>query len=293
MAVIELNSASVRILSVAAALAHSSALLFPGWQPPLVIPSTPLMGTQPVTAYVISNDDARWEHAQALLNSCGLQPIRVRPVSLEAASAALERFSLPEIHRDNVRMSNLLTQERIATIIADDASLGPSGYSLVFEDDVDLDESVSPLLVPILVAATAESTFSSSDGIFFLGLCGTPCSHFQRASVHGVLFARCVSVCAHAYGLMKSHAQNWWATMKALAIAECQRQQRCNRFHVSAGDVIISTVFAGRPMSKWPILVGANLTTHETNSGLLGDAGSGLFYQANSKFPSGMRTIVP
>ncbi len=106
-----------------------------------------------VKAYVISINDMRWEYTAALLRHCGLRPIRAWPVPLNSSVLSLTAATYPAdvMARLKKTLSNKLTQIRIWREIGADRELAPNEFSLIFEDDVELNHDLLPTDVPAIV----------------------------------------------------------------------------------------------------------------------------------------------
>lgn len=243
-----------------------------------------------VPAFVVSNNDARWEHAQSVLGACGLHAQRVWPETFATARVYLaDAFRFPEPPSALVmRMTSLqLSFRGIARRIATDLGLDDKlGYGLVFEDDVALNELVRAADVRDIVARVAAA--SRDIGHFSLGLCYPQCRRFDAATFKGVEVSRCKGYCMHAYGLFKWRAGNFWEDVANHTVRLClQRTHGCNFVDLVAPDVLSMAASNDAPSDAWPLLAGSNLAQHEQGGGDV-NAGTGLFYQANRVYPSRM-----
>lgn len=243
----------------------------------------------PVKAYVVSKDEERWLSAKAMLEQCGFQALRVNPVTPDEARAEMSKWNKELPPSPAIRLMSLtMTYEKLGVHISMDEELDPvHGYSLIFEDDAALNEGVSPDRVSRVVHAGAAA--ARQQGYFSMGMCLPYCSSLERVSYDGVQYSRCLGYCTHAWGLFRHSARDFWIQARDRTLAECSVRKDCSWMHLVGPDVRLFNSFKAGEIASYPVLIGSNLSNHE-QGGMTKDTGTGLFYQANSRFPAKMWT---
>lgn len=247
-------------------------------------------------AFVISWKDERWNATSSLLRECGLNPSRIWPVALNVAKAKLQQITVADwssVHARAYRiMSATLSHEKAAQAIAEHPDIPDDGFGFVFEDDAALNGNISlSTVLPVLLAAAHASL---DTGFMYLGICepGAWISPFHSASFMGVVIRRAVGHCVHAYGLAKARARTFWSSGLQVQTKYCQTHA-CDVAFFAAPDRIAFTLLSQLPLHQRPLLLGANLRIYGATVDDRQDHGTGMFYQANSAFPTDMWSNKP
>lgn len=199
-------------------------------------------------ACLITFGGARGRHASQVLVASGFNVHPVRPRSVDA-SEEIRNFTRSALSA----LSNKLTQNHIWTHPCSHAT-----YTYVFEDDIEL-----PRITPQTLHLQLDHVESLRPRMLYLGTCA---EHWSGMFV-AKNWTRCAPLCAHAYAVRNTAADNATRLTRDM---ESAARRRSSSFYKTNWDVIMRGYFVHtQAKESWPLCSNPN-----------------IFFQNRTRFPS-------
>ena len=233
-------------------------------------------------AYVISAEDARWQHVHGVLSQLHIKAERVWPPR-PSLRLAKEMYA-SHYYDKHANMSEDVHQKYFSLMlgwkhalqhVAQHHDLRPHDFALVVEDDISLHDDLS--------ASTARRAIlhgfevARSDGWMYLGICQTRCANESKHE--GVAFAKCGSgVCSHAIAVTKHKAATLLKDVHTAMLDFVDKYEEYPGGH--SMDRLLSNYAEYGMNGTWT--VGTNLVAPVESRN--GRGAIGLFYQDRARF---------
>eukprot|EP01117_Protostelium_nocturnum_P013053 TRINITY_DN4841_c0_g1_i2.p1 TRINITY_DN4841_c0_g1~~TRINITY_DN4841_c0_g1_i2.p1 ORF type:complete len:324 (-),score=66.31 TRINITY_DN4841_c0_g1_i2:127-1098(-) len=240
--------------------------------------------TKKIKAYVLSMNASapRFVRTKKILEKCGLYVIHVQPIH------HLDPFIVEQIHpsQSTKVYSNRFTLRMVWDWINSDPTIDDMEvpFSLIFEDDIQLNSKIKYKQVPELCKNAARIQQDTSvSGLFYMGtglgrkwpLCddtGATTSIFD-----GVGFSKCNGRLFHATGLLKYEGK--WLNDRLNKFLDVPK----SHFEYPYMDAVVQLAFANKPWCVCPTVIGYDLTDERSQKGALH---VGIFFQDRDSFKS-------
>ena len=161
-----------------------------------------------LTAVVLSMHNHRFQHTEKVLSRLNFEVIRERPIPYTSPALldiynSLKLYDGFPLNLDEYRktFSNYATfRKAIQSFAVEPPEVSSlEEWRFFFEDDVAVHQGdTSPVC-----SIRRGMELAQTEGILYLGICGSECFSQNKIEERGVVFSRCYGCCAHAFGLTK------------------------------------------------------------------------------------------